>query len=102
NEKYKEFSTPNLKDNQVYANMTSVLDFIQKELPKDTVITSDSGNFFSWISRYYKFDNGGKYFGPTSGAMVYGMPAAIGAKLFYSNKTVISITDDGGFMITPQ
>ncbi|MGW8120939.1 acetolactate synthase [Staphylococcus xylosus] len=102
NEKYKEFSTPTLKGNKAYANMTSVIDFIQKELPKDTIITSDSGNFFSWISRYYKYDNGGKYFGPTSGAMGYGMPAAIGAKFFYPNKTVISISGDGGFMMTPQ
>lgn len=102
NEKYTQFSTPVLTDNEQYANMKSVLHYIQNELPKDTVITSDAGNFFSWISRYYRYDEGGTYFGPTSGAMGYGMPSAIGAKVAHPDKTVISISGDGGFMMTPQ
>jgi len=102
NEKYTQFSTPVLTDNEQYANMKSVIHYIQNELPKDTVITSDAGNFFSWISRYYRYDEGGTYFGPTSGAMGYGMPSAIGAKVAHPDKTVISISGDGGFMMTPQ
>ena len=102
NEKYTQFSTPVLTDNKEYANLKSVIDYIQKELPKNTVITSDAGNFFSWISRYYRYDEGGTYFGPTSGAMGYGMPSAIGAKVAHPDKTVISISGDGGFMMTPQ
>lgn len=102
NKNYIEFSTPVLTENKEYANLKSVLDYIQKELPKDTVITSDAGNFFSWISRYYKYDEGGTYIGPTSGAMGYGMPSAIGAKVAHPDKTVISLSGDGGFMMTPQ
>lgn len=102
NEKYTQFSTPVLTDNKEYANLKSVIHYIQEELPKNTVITSDAGNFFSWISRYYRYDEGGTYFGPTSGAMGYGMPSAIGAKVAHPDKTVISISGDGGFMMTPQ
>src|SRR5699024_422606 len=78
NEKYREFSTPDLKNEEEYADMKSVLQYIQNELPDNTIMTSDAGNFFSWISRYYRFDENRTYFGPTSGAMGYGMPAAIG------------------------
>src|SRR5699024_12639887 len=39
NEKYTQFSTPVLTDNEQYANMKSVIHYIQNELPKDTVIT---------------------------------------------------------------
>lgn len=60
NEKYTQFSTPELTDNKEYANMKSVIHYIQNELPKNTVITSDAGNFFSWISRYFKYDEGGR------------------------------------------
>ncbi|MEF3331418.1 thiamine pyrophosphate-dependent enzyme [Oceanobacillus oncorhynchi] len=102
NEKYTQFSTPELTDNKEYANMKSVIHYVQSELPKNTVITSDAGNFFSWISRYFKYDEGGTYFGPTSGAMGYGMPSAIGVKVAHPDKTVISISGDGGFMMTPQ
>jgi len=102
NKQYTAFSTPVLTNNNAYANMKAVLDYIQAKLPKNTVITSDAGNFFSWISRYYKYDEGGTYFGPTNGAMGYGMPSAIGAKVAHPDKTVISISGDGGFMMTPQ
>src|SRR5699024_7072838 len=42
------------------------------------------------------------YLGPTSGAMGYGMPSAIGAKIAEPDKKVVSISGDGGFMMTVQ
>src|SRR5690625_4092802 len=34
--------------------------------------------------------------------MVYGLPAAIGAKLAYPHKMVVNLAGDGGFMMTVQ
>src|SRR5699024_3420273 len=42
------------------------------------------------------------YLGPTSGAMGYGLPSAIGAQTAAPEKTVVSISGDGGFMMTVQ
>src|SRR5699024_1834884 len=42
------------------------------------------------------------YIGPTSGAMGCGLPSAIGAKTACPNYTVISMSGDGGFMMTVQ
>ncbi|MFS0577054.1 thiamine pyrophosphate-dependent enzyme [Sporosarcina sp. 179-K 3D1 HS] len=99
---YVEFSTPELIKKDDYVDMNSVIYHISKQLPKDAIITSDAGNFFSWLSRYYRYDEGGKYYGPTSGAMGYGMPAAIGAKLAHPDKIVVSFSGDGGYMMTMQ
>ena len=75
---------------------------IAASLPKDTIITNDAGNFFGWLSRYYRFEHENTYVGPTSGAMGYGLPAAIGAKLAQPHKHVVSFSGDGGFMMTLQ
>lgn len=102
NEKYVAFSTPSKIENENYVNLKLVLEYIQNNLSEEKIITSDAGNFFSWISRYYKFDKNAQYYGPTSGAMGYGMPSAIGAKVAHPNKLVISLSGDGGFMMNPQ
>jgi len=100
--KYEEFSTPKLIEREDYADMNSVIDCLNKELPKDAIITSDAGNFFSWLTRYFKYDKSGRYVGPTSGAMGYGMPSAIGAKMAQPDKVVVSLSGDGGYMMTMQ
>lgn len=73
-----------------------------KKLPSDALLTNDAGNFAGWLHSFYPFREKHTYVGPTSGAMGYGMPAALGAKLAFPNKTVISLSGDGGFMMTAQ
>ena len=75
---------------------------VVRRFPKDAIITNDAGNFFGWLSRYYRFEKEHTYIGPTSGAMGYGLPAAIGAKLARPDKLVVSFSGDGGFMMTVQ
>ncbi|WP_269410126.1 thiamine pyrophosphate-dependent enzyme [Lentibacillus daqui] len=72
------------------------------KLPKDALLTNDAGNFAGWLHTYYSFAEKHTYVGPTSGAMGYGMPAALGAKLAFPEKTVVSLSGDGGFMMTVQ
>src|SRR5262249_9714526 len=40
--------------------------------------------------------------GPTNGAMGYGVPAAVAAKLIHPERTVLGFAGDGGFMMTGQ
>ncbi|MFZ3577965.1 thiamine pyrophosphate-binding protein [Virgibacillus sp. DJP39] len=75
---------------------------LERKLPKDTVITNDAGNFAGWFHSFYPFTRAKTYVGPTSGAMGYGMPAALGVKLADQSKTVVSLSGDGGFMMTVQ
>src|SRR5699024_8080466 len=61
-----------------------------------------AGNFYGWLARYFRFTDTKRYIGPTSGAMGYGLPSAIGAKTALPDYTVISFSGDGGFMMTMQ
>jgi len=77
-----------------------VLRILAKTLGPDTVLSSDAGNFYGWLSRYYKFRRPRTYIGPASGAMGFGLPAAIGAKIASPATPVVSLSGDGGFLMT--
>ncbi|ARI77746.1 thiamine pyrophosphate-dependent enzyme [Halobacillus mangrovi] len=79
-----------------------LISILQKRLPEGAILTNDAGNFAGWLHAFYQFNERNTYIGPTSGAMGYGMPAALGAKLAQPNRTVVSLSGDGGFMMTMQ
>ncbi|MEK4027117.1 thiamine pyrophosphate-dependent enzyme [Pseudobacillus sp. FSL P4-0506] len=99
---YLTFSSAPKDYSEQYVDMDGMLYDMMRIFPKDTILTSDAGNFFGWLSRYYRFDRQNTYIGPTSGAMGYGLPAAIGAKIAQPGKMVVSFSGDGGFMMTMQ
>src|SRR5206468_9694100 len=67
-------------------------------LPPETIITGDAGNFWGWFGRYHRFR--APFLGPTSGAMGYAMPAAVGAALARPGTPVLAVAGDGGFLMT--
>lgn len=79
-----------------------IIGVLENTLPDDAVLTNDAGNFAGWLHAFYPFKQSNTYVGPTSGAMGYGMPAALGVKLACPNRTVVSLSGDGGFMMTAQ
>jgi acetolactate synthase-1/2/3 large subunit len=78
----------------------SVIDALGALLPPEAVLTTDAGNFSTWLSRYYRFRRPGTFVGPTSGAMGYGVPAAIGAAFAAPGTPVVSCSGDGGFLMS--
>ncbi len=77
-----------------------VVGILQRLLPPNAVITTDAGNFGGWIARGYRFLRPGTFLGPTSGAMGYGLPAAIAASLVHPDRPVVAVCGDGGFAMT--
>jgi acetolactate synthase-1/2/3 large subunit len=69
-------------------------------LTDDASITCDAGDFGSWLIRYYKWNKPRTFFGPTTGAMGYALPAAIAAKLARPQAPAIAFAGDGGFAMT--
>ncbi|MGZ9161094.1 MAG: thiamine pyrophosphate-binding protein [Candidatus Limnocylindrales bacterium] len=69
-------------------------------LPDDAILTTDAGNFASWAGRGYRFRRPGTFLGPTSGAMGYGVPAAIAAALVHRDRPVVALVGDGGMAMT--
>jgi acetolactate synthase-1/2/3 large subunit len=79
-----------------------IMVWLRERLPEDAIVTSDAGNFSGWPNRFLQYRRPGRQLGPTSGAMGYGVPAAVAAKLVYPGRIVVGFCGDGGFMMTGQ
>ncbi len=77
-----------------------VIATLRRVLPDDTILTTDAGNFAGWAGRGYRFRRPGTFLGPTSGAMGYGLPAAIAAALVHRDRPVVALVGDGGLAMT--
>ena len=69
---------------------------LRRVLPDDAILTTDAGNFASWVGRGFRFRRPGTFLGPTPGAMGYGLPAAIAAALVHRDRPVVALVGDGG------
>jgi len=79
-----------------------VMTWLRQRLPDDAIVTSDAGNFSGWPNRFLTYRRPGRQLGPTSGAMGYGVPAAVAAKLAHPDRIVVGFVGDGGFLMTGQ
>jgi acetolactate synthase I/II/III large subunit len=82
--------------------MSSVVAHLDQILPDDAIITNGAGNYTVWIHRFFKYKKLATELAPTNGAMGYGLPAAIAAKLAFPNRTVVCFAGDGCFMMYAQ
>lgn len=69
----------------------------------DAIITTEVGQNQMWAAQFYKFNKPRQW--ATSGGlgtMGYGLPAAIGAKMAFPDKTVIDVAGDGSIQMNIQ
>jgi len=87
-------------------DMAQVVKTVQRLAPVGTVYTNGAGNYSGWLHRYTRYfglqHHGRTQLAPTSGAMGYGVPAAVAAALLYPERTVVNIAGDGDFLMTGQ
>ena len=83
-------------------DMAEVTAHLQYILPKDTIITNGAGNFAFWPNKIFQYGANQRLLAPISGAMGYGVPAAIAAKVHDPAKTVVCFAGDGDFQMTCQ
>ena len=79
-----------------------VVGAMRETLPEDALLTNDAGNFSIFIHRYWRYNHPGTQLASTNGAMGYGVPAAVAAKLAAPDRTVVACCGDGGFLMTGQ
>lgn len=72
------------------------------ELPDDVLITYGAGNYSGWALRYWPLTRPRSLAAPRNGAMGFGMPAAVAAKLACPDRTVIALAGDGCFLMNGQ
>ncbi|WP_039019856.1 thiamine pyrophosphate-binding protein [Halocynthiibacter namhaensis] len=93
------FSLPDL-DSPV--DMGKVTAFLRDRLPGDAILTNGAGNFTVWPNKFFKFGADQRLLAPQSGAMGYGVPAAIAAKVAQPERTVVCFAGDGDFQMNCQ
>jgi acetolactate synthase-1/2/3 large subunit len=92
----------------VYAHSDPPLDLwetikiLSRAVPEDAIIANGAGNFATWAHRFWRYTGLRTQLAPTAGAMGYGVPAAIAAKIAAPERTVIALTGDGDFLMTGQ
>lgn len=88
-----DWSGPGVHPGRIVASLRRVL-------PDTAILTTDAGNFAGWAARGFRFRRPGTFLGPTSGAMGYGLPAAIAAALIHRDRPVVALVGDGGMAMS--
>jgi acetolactate synthase-1/2/3 large subunit len=83
-------------------NMSEIVSALSKALPDDAIVTNGAGNYAVWVHRFHRYRAPRTQLAPTSGAMGYGVPAAVAAKALHPERTVVSFNGDGCFLMCGQ
>jgi acetolactate synthase-1/2/3 large subunit len=87
-------------------DLAVVVKTLQRLMPEDTVYTNGAGNYSGWLHRYLPYPglqhHGRTQLAPTSGAMGYGVPAAVAAALLQPQRWAVILAGDGDFLMTGQ
>jgi acetolactate synthase I/II/III large subunit len=96
---FLEYSTPKRRTPDGVTDLAEIVASLNKHLPPDAILTNGAGNYAAFLHRYYRYGGFRSQLAPTSGAMGYGVPAAIAAKLMDPTRTVVSWNGDGCFQM---
>jgi len=80
-------------------NFAAIVCEVDKHLAPDATVTTDAGNFGSFVHRYIGFRQGQVFLSSVVGAMGSGMPMAVAAALRRPNTQVVAFLGDGGALM---
>jgi acetolactate synthase-1/2/3 large subunit len=83
-------------------DLALVIAHLREALPVDAVIANGAGNYTVWIHRFHQHRRFGTQLAPQSGAMGYGLPAAMAAQLLHPDRVVVALAGDGDFQMSGQ
>jgi acetolactate synthase-1/2/3 large subunit len=83
-------------------DLWQVMAWLDRNLPDDAIVTNGAGNYAVWLHRLYRYRGYRTQLAPYSGAMGYGVPAAVAAKAIHPQRLVLSWNGDGCFLMNGQ
>lgn len=112
-DKQSELADPDYKHSGVVAKVRSVFDnpdsrirpevvaaALDAVVPDDAIFTTDTGMSTVWLARFIKMRGTRELIGSFNlGSMANAMPQALGAQALDRNRTVVSLSGDGGLMM---
>jgi acetolactate synthase-1/2/3 large subunit len=81
-------------------NFAAVCAAMQRHIPADAAVTSDAGNFSSFLHRYFPFRQTHMFLASNVGAMGAAVPMAVAAALRRPGKRAVAFVGDGGILMT--
>ncbi|WP_256080665.1 thiamine pyrophosphate-binding protein [Massilia sp. YIM B04103] len=93
---------PIFQDGKAPLDLWQVVQDIRAQTPADTIITNGAGNYATWAHRFHTYGGMRTQLAPTSGAMGYGVPSGVAAKIVAPQRTVITFAGDGEYMMNGQ
>jgi acetolactate synthase-1/2/3 large subunit len=81
-------------------DFNEVVRALHRHGPRDLIVTVDAGTFAVPAYRHFPWTPPQRLMAPLSGAMGYGVPAAIATQLRHPDRRVVCLVGDGGFMMT--
>jgi len=93
---------PIFQDGAAPLDLWQLVQELMVQVPHDTIVTNGAGNYATWAHRFYSYGAMRTQLAPTSGAMGYGVPAGVAAKIVDPTRTVVTFAGDGEFMMTGQ
>ncbi|MCU1439294.1 MAG: thiamine pyrophosphate-binding protein [Rhodoglobus sp.] len=93
-------STPRRRTAANGLDPAAILEIMREQLPSDTIVASDAGNFSVFLHSYWPYGGAHTQLAPISGAMGYAVPAGVAAALARPDRPVIAVAGDGGFMMS--
>ena len=83
-------------------DLGEIMAFLRERLPEDAIVTNGAGNYSGWVHRFYQYTGFRTQLAPTNGAMGYGVPSAVAAKVVHPDRMVVSFSGDGCFLMNGQ
>ncbi|MEO8740446.1 MAG: thiamine pyrophosphate-binding protein [Casimicrobiaceae bacterium] len=83
-------------------DMWQVVASLRAALPHDAIVTNGAGNYTVWLHRLFQYRGYRSQLAPYDGAMGYGVPSAIAAKIVHPERVVVSWNGDGCFQMNGQ
>ncbi len=87
-------------ENPGEVQLSKLYEHMRTHLPANTIMCNGAGNYAAWLHRFHQYRSFPTQLAPTSGAMGYGVPAAIAAKIANPDAPVIACAGDGCFMMS--
>lgn len=81
-------------------NFAAVCIALARRMAPDAILSTDAGNFTSFVHRYIPFGPGNIFLGSAVGGMGPAVPMAVAATLRHPGRQAIAIVGDGGALMT--
>lgn len=98
-DRFMAFASPEPSDG---VDFGEVMMAAARHAPEDAILTTDAGNFSSWVHRHWRMSPKNLMLGAIAGAMGFGVPAGVAAGLVEPGRMAIAVVGDGGILMTGQ